>query len=154
MADLLAPGSRAPDFEATDQDGMPVRLRDFAGQPVVLYFYPEDDTPGCTREACAFRDDIRAFEERGAVVLGVSTQGEASHRAFREKHGLNFPLLADPRKDICRAYHVLGILGIAKRITYVIGPDGTIRAAFRRLDPKGHSAEAIRIVSQIAGEST
>jgi len=149
MATLLAAGTKAPDFETPDQDGRTVRLRDFAGRPVVLYFYPEDDTPGCTREACAFRDDLEAFQERGAAVLGVSTQDETSHRAFREKHGLTFPLLADNRKEISRAYNALGLLGIAKRVTYVIGPDGTILAAFRRLDPRSHSEEALRILSSI-----
>lgn len=151
MAEFLAPGTSAPDFEATDQEGSPVRLRDFRGRPVVLYFYPEDDTPGCTREACAFRDESETFRAKGAVVLGVSTQDEASHRAFRDKHGLNFPLVADPEKRITRAYHALGLLGLAKRVTYVIGPDGRIVAAFRRLDPKSHSEEALRVLSGMIG---
>jgi len=150
MADLLVPGTPAPDFEARDQDGHTFRLRDSRGRPVVLYFYPEDDTPGCTREACAFRDDLARFEATGAMVLGVSTQDESSHRAFRERHGLTFPLLADTDKAICRAYGALGFLGVAKRVTYVIGPDGTILAAFRRLDPKSHSAEALRVLSSIS----
>ena len=149
MPDLLAPGTRAPDFEAPDQDGRPVRLRDFRGRPVVLYFYPEDETPGCTREACAFRDNLVRFESLGAAVLGVSTQDEASHRAFRDKHGLTFPLLADADKAVCRAYGAIGLLGLAKRVTYVIAPDGTVLGAFRRLDPKSHSAEALRILSNI-----
>lgn len=147
MPDLLAAGTLAPDFEARDQDGRTVRLRDFRGRPVVLYFYPEDDTPGCTREACAFRDDLARLESAGGVVLGVSTQDEASHRAFRERHGLTFPLLADTDKSVCRAYAAIGLLGLAKRVTYVIAPDGTILAAFRRLDPKSHSAEALRILT-------
>ena len=149
MADLLVPGTPAPDFEARDQDGHTFRLRDSRGRPVVLYFYPEDDTPGCTREACAFRDDLERFEATGAMVIGVSTQDESSHRAFRERHGLTFPLLADTDKAICRAYGALGFLGVAKRVTYVIGPDGTILAAFRRLDPRSHSEEALRILSSI-----
>lgn len=151
MAGLLAPGTLAPDFRARDQDGNLVRLMDLRGRAVVLYFYPADDTPGCTREACAFRDRIETFRSAGALVLGVSTQDEASHRAFRDKHNLNFPLLADPTKELCRSYNALGLLGVAKRVTYVIGPDGTIRAAFQKVDPKAHEEEALRAVDTIQG---
>lgn len=151
MASLLAPGTLAPDFTATDQDGNRVRLADLRGRPVVLYFYPADDTPGCTREACAFRDRIEAFRSAGALVFGVSTQDEASHREFRDKYALNFPLLADPTKELCRRYNALGLLGVAKRVTYVIGPEGTIRAAFHKVDPKGHEDEALRAVAAIQG---
>ncbi|HKZ98145.1 MAG TPA: peroxiredoxin [Thermoplasmata archaeon] len=152
MAELLGPGTPAPDFEATDQDGNPVRMRDLRGRPIVLYFYPEDDTPGCTREACAFRDDLEGFRARGAVVLGVSTQDEASHREFRARYGLTFPLLADPEKRITRAYGALGLLGLAKRVTYVIGPDGRVVGAFKRIDPKSHSEEALRILTDMQGD--
>ena len=148
MADLLERGTRAPEFEGTNQDGVPIRLRDFRGKPVVLFFYPEDDTAGCTREACAFRDDMAAFRAIGAVVLGVSVQGEASHRAFREKYHLTFDLVADPDKRITQAYNALGFLGVAKRVTYVIGPDGTIVAAYRTVDPKSHSQEALAIIAK------
>ena len=153
MADLLQPGTLAPDFEGTNQDGVPIRLRDFRGKPVVLFFYPEDDTAGCTREACAFRDDMAAFRAIGAVVLGVSVQGEASHRAFREKYHLTFDLVADPDKRITQAYNALGFLGVAKRVTYVIGPDGTIVAPYRTVDPKSHSQEALAIIAK-AGAKT
>src|SRR2546427_11674428 len=98
MADLLQPGTLAPDFEGTNQDGAPIRLRDFRGKPVVLFFYPEDDTAGCTREACAFRDDIAAVHVTGAVALGVRVQDGASHRAFGEKYQLTCDLVADPEK--------------------------------------------------------
>ncbi len=152
MGDLLQPGTRAPDFEGTNQDGVPIRLRDFQGKPVVLFFYPEDDTAGCSREACAFRDDTAAFREIGAVVLGVSVQDEASHRTFREKHHLTFDLVADLDKRITRAYNALGLFGVAKRVTYVIGPDGTIRSAYRTVDPKGHSQEALRILAEARGK--
>ncbi|TLZ72123.1 MAG: peroxiredoxin, partial [Methanobacteriota archaeon] len=87
---MLEPGTQAPDFGGTNQDGLPIRLGDFRGKAVVLYFYPEDDTLGCTRESCAFRDDSDAFREKGAVVLGISVQGESSHRAFRDKYHLPF----------------------------------------------------------------
>ncbi|TLZ97517.1 MAG: peroxiredoxin [Methanobacteriota archaeon] len=117
MADLLEPGSLAPDFEGTNQDGAPVRLRDLRGRPVVLYFYPQDDTLGCTREACAFRDDTEA--------------------------------LADPDRQITAAFRAVAIHGLAKRVTYVIGPDGRILAAYRRLDPKSHSKEALRVLSGV-----
>ena len=132
MADLLQPGTLAPDFEGTNQDGVPIRLRDFRGKPVVLFFYPEDDTAGCTREACAFRDDMAAF---------------------REKYHLTFDLVADPDKRITQAYNALGFLGVAKRVTYVIGPDGTIVAPYRTVDPKSHSQEALAIIAK-AGAKT
>ncbi len=148
MADLLAPGTRAPDFSGIDQDGRPIRLADFAGRPVVLYFYPADMTTGCTMEACAFRDEHDEFQDLGAVVLGVSTQDEASHREFRGKHNLNFPLIADPSKEICRTYNALGLLGVAKRVTYVIGPDGRIADAFKSINPKPHVERALRVVRE------
>ena len=150
MGDLLEPGTRAPTFEGRNQDGAAIRLRDFAGQTVVLYFYPEDDTPGCTRESCAFRDDMDAFRQQGAVVFGISTQDEASHEAFRSKYGLPFDLVADPEKRITRTYRALGLFGVAKRVTYVIGPDGTILASFRRVDPRSHSQEALRIITEVS----
>lgn len=153
MTELLAPGTPAPDFEGNTQDGVPVRLRDLRGHPVVLYFYPEDDTLGCTREACAFRDSMEEIRATGARVLGVSVQGEASHRAFREKYGLSFDLVADPDKRITLAYHALGALGLAKRVTYVVGADGRILAGYRRIDPKSHSKEALRILSQAGGRT-
>jgi peroxiredoxin Q/BCP len=144
-------GSVAPDFEGRDADGRVVRLSDFRGRAVILYFYPEDDTPGCTREACAFRDDLDRFAARGAAVLGISTQDEASHRAFRDRYQLTFPLVADPDKSITRAYGALGMLGLAKRVTYVIDPTGVIVAAFRRIDPKSHSEEALRVLASLSG---
>src|SRR5213594_1293543 len=149
MGDLLQPGTRAPDFEGTNQDGVPIHFRDFQGKPVVLFFYPEDDTAGCTREACAFRDDTAAFRAAGAVVLGISVQDETSHRAFREKYRLPFDLVADPEKRIAGAFRAVAIHGLAKRVTYVIGPDGRILAGYRRLDPKSHSREALRILSGV-----
>lgn len=153
MADLLEPGAQAPDFEGTNQDGLPIRLQDFRGKSVVLYFYPEDDTLGCTRESCAFRDDSDAFKAKGAVILGISVQGESSHRAFRDKYRLPFDLVADPDKRITRAYNALGPLGVAKRVTYIIGPDGRIAAAYRTLDPKSHSKEALRLLAGGGGKT-
>ncbi len=148
MADLLAPGTKAPDFSGIDQDEKPIRLADYTGRPVVLYFYPADMTTGCTMEACAFRDERDHFQAAGAVVLGVSTQDAASHREFRAKHNLNFPLVADPSKEICRSYNALGLLGVAKRVTYVIGPDGTIVDAFKSINPKPHVERALAVVRE------
>ena len=148
MADILPPGTKAPGFTGVDQDGHPVRLSDFAGRPVVLYFYPADMTMGCTMEACAFRDERDAFQSLGAVVLGVSVQDEVTHREFRAKHNLNFPLIADATKEICRAYRTLGLLGVAKRVTYVIGPDGTIVDSFKSVNPKPHVERALRVVRE------
>ena len=149
MADLLEPGTWAPDFEGRNQDGAPVRLRDLRGRSVVLYFYPHDDTAGCTREACAFRDDLHSFQDLGAVILGVSSQDEESHVAFRNRYGLPFDLIADPDRRIASAFRAVAFHGMAKRVTYVIGPDGRILAAYRRLDPKSHSQEALRILSGV-----
>ncbi len=148
MVDILTPGTKAPDFSGVDQDGKPLRLSDFAGRPVVLYFYPADMTTGCTMEACAFRDEQDQFQAAGAVVLGVSVQDGASHREFRDKHGLNFPLIPDPTKEICRSYNAVGLLGMAKRVTYVIGPDGTIVDAFKSINPKPHVARALQAVRE------
>lgn len=151
MARLLEPGTPAPDFEGKNQHGQVVHLHDFARKPVVLYFYPEDGTLGCTREACAFRDNTDAFRKRGAVVLGVSVQDEVAHRDFWKKYGLTFDLIADPDKRITRAYGALGLFGLAKRVTFVIGQDGRIVSAFSRIDPKSHSAEALRLLEEQNG---
>lgn len=148
MSDILEPGSKAPDFTTVDQDGNAVRLSDFAGRPVVLYFYPADMTTGCTMEACAFRDGQDEFQALGAVVLGVSVQDAATHREFRAKHRLNFPLLVDSDKAICRAYNALGLLGVAKRVTYIIGPDGSIVDAFKSINPKPHVERALRVLAE------
>jgi peroxiredoxin Q/BCP len=148
MPDILPPGTKAPDFNGADQDGRPVRLTDYVGRPVVLYFYPADMTTGCTMEACAFRDERDKFQALGATVLGVSTQDGASHREFRERHHLNFPLVADPTKEICRAYNALGLMGMAKRVTYVIGPDGTIVDSFKSINPKPHVERALRVLAE------
>ncbi len=148
MTDILAPGTKAPEFAGVDQDGKTIRLSDFAGRPVVLYFYPADMTMGCTMEACAFRDEQDKFQAHGAAVLGVSVQDTTSHQEFRAKHNLNFPLVADPEKEICRAYNALGLLGMAKRVTYVIGPDGTIVDSFKSMNPKPHVERALRVVAE------
>ena len=147
---MPAEGSPAPDFELRSDSGETLKLSDFRGKPVVLYFYPADDTPGCTKEACGFRDAYRVFEERGAVILGVSPDDEASHARFREKYGLPFTLLADPDHSVAEAYDAWGektlygkkSVGL-KRTTYVIGPDGTIVRAMRNVRPDGHPEQVL-----------
>ena len=130
----LKEGDRAPEFNAATSGGGRVSLADFKGKNVILYFYPRDDTPGCTREACAFRDSFAEFIKKGAVVLGVSTDSAKSHDRFAEKYRLPFTLLADEDKKIVQAYGVWGqksFLGKkymgTHRVTFLIGPDGTIK---------------------------
>jgi thioredoxin-dependent peroxiredoxin len=126
---MLKIGDSAPDFELPDQDGRRLRLSTLLKNgPLLLYFYPADFTPVCTREACAFRDLQPQLTASGKAVAGISPQDSASHARFREKHGLNFTLLADPGKEVIRAYGCDGPLGFGvKRVTYLIGQDGYIR---------------------------
>jgi peroxiredoxin Q/BCP len=136
---MLSAGVDAPDFQALDQDGNPFRLADLRGSWVVLYFYPKDETIGCTAEACTFRDQMDDFMELGAKVVGVSTQGVASHRSFADHHRLNFTLVSDEDKAVSRLYQTLGILGVSRRVTYLIDPEGRIAGAYRsEARPKSH----------------
>ena len=136
MLQLKAP---APDFEGVDQHERPFRLSNLRGRWIVLYFYPKDETMGCTAEACAFRDDLGSLQEMDAEVVGVSVQDAASHRRFAEKHSLPFRLVADPEKRIAKAYEALGFLGLARRVTYLIDPEGAIRDAYRsEMAPTSH----------------
>ncbi|MCA1814156.1 MAG: peroxiredoxin [Halobacteriales archaeon] len=140
---MLRVGDRAPGFAAQDQDGELRTLDALRGQHVVLFFYPADETPGCTAEACAFRDEAEALRAAGVAVLGVSTQGVASHARFAARHGLPYPLLADVDKALCKAYGALGLLGVAKRVTYLIAPDGRIARVWQRVSPAGHAREVL-----------
>jgi peroxiredoxin Q/BCP len=142
-------GERAPDFEARDQDGNAVSLASFRGRPVVLYFYPKDDTPGCTAEACSFRDSMSILRDRGIVVLGVSLDSEESHARFASKYKLNFTLLSDRKKSIVRAYGVESPFGTAKRVTYVIGPDGIIRHVFTRVSTSTHASDVLKKLEEL-----
>jgi thioredoxin-dependent peroxiredoxin len=129
---MLKPGDQAPDFTLPDQDGRYVHLTELRGRPVVLYFYPKDDTPLCTREACAFRDARAEFARAGATVLGVSRDPPAAHAAFAAKHGLDFRLLSDADGAVRQAYGVGKFLGLLDgRVTFVIGPDGSVRHVFK-----------------------
>lgn len=144
--DQLAVGEPAPEFELPDQDGQLHSLEDYRDQWVVLYFYPKDETPGCTTQACEFRDNIFAFRDLNAQILGVSLDDVESHKAFAENHGLPFPLLADAEGVAATAYGVkTRMLGmeIAKRQTFIIAPGGTIARHYVKVDPKTHSQEVL-----------
>jgi peroxiredoxin Q/BCP len=149
----LKPGDKAPDFTASTQDGQKVSLSGFKGKHVVLYFYPRDDTPGCTKEACAFRDEFAEFKKKGAVVLGVSTDPAKSHAKFAQKYKLPFTLLADEDKHIVQAYGAWGqksflgrkYMGIF-RVTFLIGPDGTIKQVWPLVQPAEHPAEVLKAI--------
>ncbi|MBI3892737.1 MAG: peroxiredoxin [Candidatus Wallbacteria bacterium] len=142
---LLAAGSLAPGFEARSDAGAAVRLADFAGKKnVILYFYPKDDTPGCTKEACGFRDALAGFDTKDTVILGVSLDDEKSHAAFKAKFHLNFTLLADPKGEICKSYGVAVRDGAyAERVTFVIGKDGAVKKVFPKVRPEEHSKEVL-----------
>ena len=153
----LEEGQQAPDFELASDAGDRVRLSDLRGNPVVLYFYPRDDTPGCTKEACAFRDAYGEFEERGAILLGVSPDDEASHARFREKYSLPFTLLADREHEAAEAYgawrekknYGKTYWGV-HRSTFVIGADGTIVRAMYGVKPDGHPEQVLAALPEPA----
>ena len=134
-----------------DEQGRPVSLKDFLGKkPVVLYFYPKDFTSGCTTEACSFRDDYKAYEEKGAVVIGVSLDSVESHARFSEKYELPFTLLSDNRKEVAKVYGVLGIGGLmAKRVTFIVNKQGQIAAIFPKVDVKRHSKEILKVLDEL-----
>jgi peroxiredoxin Q/BCP len=149
----LKPGDKAPEFTAPTQDGATVSLADFKGKHVILYFYPRDDTPGCTKEACGFRDAFAQFGKKDAVVLGVSADPVKSHSKFATKYKLPFMLLSDEEKKIVQAYGVWGqksfmgrkYLGI-HRVTFLIGPDGKIKNVWPAVKPEEHAAEVLSAI--------
>jgi peroxiredoxin Q/BCP len=142
---VVKEGQEAPDFELTSDSGERIRLSQFRGQPVVLYFYPRDDTPGCTTQACGIRDNYDDFEQRRAVVLGVSPDKETSHVKFKQKYGLPFTLLADPEHEVADQYGVWAekkymgrtYMGV-ERSTFLIDPEGRIAKVMRRVKPDTH----------------
>ena len=147
---MLEVGTKAPAFTLPDKNGNPVSLSDFAGKRVVLYFYPRDNTPGCTRQACAFAQNYNAFQELGVEVIGVSKDSAASHEKFAAKYELPFILLSDPELTVLQAYDVwkekkqygkvsMGVV----RSTYVIGPDGTIEKAMPKVKPDTNAADIL-----------
>ena len=147
---MIEEGKPAPDFELQSDTGEAVRLSDFRGKPVVLYFYPKDDTPGCTTQACGIRDDWSAFEQAGAVVLGVSPDSEESHAKFRQKYGLPFTLLADADHELTERYgfwvkknnYGKKYMGV-ERSTVVIDGDGNVAKVLRRVRPDGHVQQVL-----------
>jgi peroxiredoxin Q/BCP len=156
MADWIEPGSKAPAFTLPADDGSRVRLSDLLGRPVVLYFYPRDDTPGCTREACAFRDQQARLKKLGAAVLGISTDSVESHGQFRDKYRLNFPLLADVDHAVSARYgawrekNLYGkkSLGI-QRSTYLIDADGKVAKVWKRVNVDGHDQQVLDALADL-----
>lgn len=156
MATTLKPGDPAPEFTATTTDGKRVCLGDYRGRKLVMYFYPRDDTPGCTKQACSLRDHNAEIAAKGAAILGVSTQGEESHRKFTEKYHLNFPLLADTDGAVGRAYGTLGgaglvsklkaAVGAASRITFIIDEQGRVAHVIDRPDVSRHAEEVLALL--------
>lgn len=148
-----AAGDMAPEFRLQDQTGAWQELAEHRGSWVVLYFYPKDQTPGCTTEACSFRDNIFAFEKLGARILGVSLDDVGSHAEFAEKYSLPFPLLADIGGEVTELYGVMGGFGpvkMAKRQSFLIAPDGRIARHYAKVDPDTHSAEVLADLRQLA----
>jgi peroxiredoxin Q/BCP len=143
---LLPVGAPAPDFEGLDLTGKTVRLSEQHGHAAVVYFYPKDGTPGCTTEACAFRDAWRRYEKKGVVIFGVSRDSDDSHREFRSHNSLPFPLVADENGSIDRAYGVPSFLGMSKRVTFLVGPDGKIAHVWPDVDPGVHADDVLGAV--------
>ena len=150
---LPEPGSAAPDFHLPDQHGKLHTLSDYGGRWLVLYFYPKDDTPGCTREACTFRDGLAKLQAAGAEVVGVSVDSPASHREFADKYQIPFTLLSDTDGSTARHYGVLvdwQIFRMAKRTTFLIGPDGRIKRVYEQVDPDRHADEVLAELAKSA----
>ena len=154
----LAAGDRAPGFTLPDQDGKPVSLGDFAGRQVVVYFYPRDDTPGCTKEACQFNDNLAAFKRAKVPVLGISADTAAKHQKFREKYGLKFPLLTDADHQVGDAYGAWGektmygkkVIGVI-RSTFLVAADGTIARPWYHVKADGHAAKVLEELKALKG---
>lgn len=146
----LEPGDQAPPFTLPDQDGAAVALADFAGKHVVVYFYPADDTPGCTKEACQFNDNLREFDRAGATIVGISPDGAEKHQRFRAKYELGLTLLSDPDHQVMAAYGAWGektlygkrTTGVI-RSTFLVGPDGTILRAWYNVRADGHAQKVL-----------
>lgn len=153
---MIEEGKKAPAFSLKNQDGETVKSSDFAGKPVVLYFYPKDDTPGCTTEACGFRDEYAQLKKAGAVVLGVSPDNEKRHAKFASKYELPFTLLADTEHEVAEKYGAWGekslygrkYMGIF-RVTFLIGPDGKVAKVWPKVKPAEHAAEVLAAVKAL-----
>ncbi|MEL6471836.1 MAG: peroxiredoxin [Cyanobacteria bacterium J06623_4] len=138
----LSAGTKAPNFSSTDDAGNAVSLSDYSGKTVVIYFYPKDDTPGCTKQACSFRDSYSEYQGKDIVVLGVSMDDETSHKAFKEKFSLPFPLIVDTDGSIAKAFDVEGG-GYAKRVTFVIDGEGTITKVYESINTETHATDIL-----------
>jgi peroxiredoxin Q/BCP len=156
MSDWIEEGQKAPAFTLTADNGKKVKLSDFAGKPVVLYFYPKDDTPGCTREACAFRDASAPLKKAGAVVLGVSADDTASHMKFRDKFKLNFPLLSDTDHKVAEKYgawrekNMYGKVSMGiQRSTFLIDPAGKVAKVWKRVQVDGHDQKVLEALNKL-----
>lgn len=137
-------GQLLPDVDFVAEDGTRIASSDLRGQKTVLYFYPKDDTPGCTKEACAFRDRMGDYQQAGIRVYGVSLDSPESHRRFREKHGLNFPLLTDEGGEAAKALGVLSERGVANRVTFLLDPSGRIEQVYPEVSPETHADEILQ----------
>ncbi len=149
---LLTPGDVAPEVAGRRPDGSPLHLGDLRGRWVLVYFYPKDDTPGCTAEACSLNDNLQDLTASGADVIGVSTDSWESHARFSEKHGLRFALAADPDKSVAQAYGVgrmLGLLPLFKRVSFLVDPDGRIAQVWPSVKPATHAAEVLATVRRL-----
>lgn len=152
-------GNQAPEFTLPDQQGIMHNLTQYRGQWIVLYFYPKDDTPGCTKEACSFRDNFESLKERGIVVLGVSKDTQASHKKFADKYNLNFTLLSDESAEMIKQYEAFGekkfmgktFQGV-HRITYIIDPQGIIRKVYEKVKVDEHAQEILRDINMLSNE--
>ena len=159
MSDWIEPGQKAPAFTLTSDDGSKVRLADLAGSPVVLYFYPKDDTPGCTKEACAFRDLKKDLQKHGAKVYGVSADDVASHVKFRDKFKLNFPLLADVDHAVAEKYgawrekNMYGNVSMGiQRSTYLIDAKGKVAKVWKRVQVDGHDQKVLEALEELQND--
>lgn len=154
LADDLGVGDAAPAFRLMDQNGQTHTLEGYRGRWLVLYFYPKNDTPGCTTEACEFRDDIFEFRKMDVALLGVSTDDVESHQAFAEKYHLPFPLLSDGTGEVAESYGALFSLGplrFAKRHSFIVDPEGRLARVYRKVTPKTHSDEVIAELRRLRG---
>lgn len=152
---VLSAGTQAPDFKLNDHEGKSHQLTDYRGKTIVIYFYPKDDTPGCTTEACSFRDSYADFKKAGVILIGISPDSEKSHTKFIDKYELPFPLLSDTTHKVCEAY---GVWGLKKhmgreyegvyRTTFIIGPEGEITHVFENVQPADHSQEVLAEINQ------
>ncbi|MBI5448610.1 MAG: thioredoxin-dependent thiol peroxidase [Gammaproteobacteria bacterium] len=152
---MLKVGDKAPDFQVVDEQGQAISLSGLKGKKVILYFYPKDDTPGCTREACAFRDDLSQFQNKNAIVLGVSKDSARSHQKFKDKYDLTFPLLVDEEGKICSAYGALSEKNMfgkkywgVDRITFLIDEEGVIEKIWEKVSVSDHAKEILKMITR------